>query len=61
MANAKPRLAVFGHYAKAELAPPLTPAELGQVAKGLSDVGSSIVTVSLRLGAKYSTMGAKTT
>jgi len=44
VANAKPRLAVFGHYAKAELAPPLTPAELGQVAKGLSDVGSSIVT-----------------
>jgi len=44
IANAKPRLAVFGHYAKAELAPPLSPAELGAVAKGLSDVGSSIVT-----------------
>jgi len=44
IANASPRLSVFGHYAKAELAPPLSPAELTQVAKGLGDVASSIAT-----------------
>jgi len=44
VANAKPRLQVFAHYAKAELAPPLTPAELGQVAKGLGNVGTSLAT-----------------
>jgi len=43
VANARPRLAVFAHYAKAELAPPLSPAELGQVAKGLGDVSNSII------------------
>jgi len=44
VANAKPRLAIFGHYAKVELAPPLSVAELGQVAKGLGAVGNSIFT-----------------
>jgi len=44
IANASPRLSVFGHYAKAELMPPLSPAELGQVAKGLGDVATSVAT-----------------
>lgn len=42
VANAGPRLSVFGHYAKAELMPPISPAELAQVAKGLTDVAASV-------------------
>jgi len=41
--NAKPRLALFKEYAKAELAPPLTPAELKGCAKAFGHLGQSIV------------------
>ena len=41
--NAKPRLALFKEYAKAELAPPLTPTELKGCAKAFGHLGQSIV------------------
>jgi len=44
IANAGPRLAVFRHYAAAELAPPVTPGELVQVGKGLTEAASSLAT-----------------
>ena len=41
--NAKPRLALFKTYAKAELAPPLTPSEFKGVAKAMGHLGQSII------------------
>ena len=45
IANAGPRLAVFRHYAAAELSPPVSPGELAQVGKGLAGAASSLATV----------------
>ena len=44
IANAGPRLAVFRHYAAAELSPPISPGELAQVGKGLAGAASSLAT-----------------
>jgi len=43
MGNAKPRWALFKTYAKAELAPPLSPGELLGVTKAAGHLGTSIV------------------
>merc|ERR1711872_413833 len=43
VANAKPRLALFKTYAKAELAPPLRPAEFVDAAKAAGQLGTSLI------------------
>jgi hypothetical protein len=43
VANARPRLALFGQYAKAELAPPVTPGEIVGALRGAGDLGVSIL------------------